>query len=66
MLIPLSRADLHDIPYGSRYEVQAELPRYKMPESGVDPKVVYQLLHDELELGRSFGDMIEGMLTIRR
>jgi hypothetical protein len=28
-----------------------DLPRYKMPSSGVDAKVVYQLLHDELELG---------------
>lgn len=25
-----------------------------MPESGVDAKVVYQLLHDELELGELF------------
>jgi glutamate/tyrosine decarboxylase-like PLP-dependent enzyme len=47
----MSRADMHDIPYASRYEVQMELPKYKMPENGVESKVVYQLLHDELELG---------------
>jgi len=47
------RPDLHDIPYGSRYDVDVELPRYRMPDSGVDSKVVYQLLHDELELGES-------------
>ena len=46
-----NRADLHDIPYASRYDVQMDLPRYKMPSGGVDAKVVYQLLHDELELG---------------
>jgi len=44
------RQDLHDIPYGSRYEVDTELPKYRMPEAGVDPKVAYQLLHDELLL----------------
>lgn len=53
-----NRADLHDIPYASRYDVQMDLPRYKMPSSGVDAKVVYQLLHDELELGE-FG--VQGM-----
>jgi glutamate decarboxylase len=47
----MNRADMHDIPYASRYEVQMELPKYKMPENGVESKVVYQLLHDELELG---------------
>jgi glutamate decarboxylase len=50
------RADLHDIPYASRYDVQMDLPRYKMPSSGVDAKVVYQLLHDELELGEFVGE----------
>jgi glutamate decarboxylase len=47
-----NRADLHDIPYASRYDVQMDLPKYKMPENGVESKVVYQLLHDELELGQ--------------
>jgi glutamate decarboxylase len=45
-------ADLHDIPYASRYDVEVELPKYKLPENGCDAKVAYQLLHDELELGR--------------
>lgn len=44
---------MHDIPYASRYDVQMDLPKYKMPQSGVESKVVYQLLHDELELGES-------------
>lgn len=46
-----SRHDLHDIPYASRYEIDTELPKYKMPETGCEPKVAYQLLHDELILG---------------
>lgn len=45
------RADLHDIPYTSRYDVQVDLPKYKLPEQGCDAKVAYQLLHDELILG---------------
>jgi hypothetical protein len=45
------RQDLHDIPYTSRYDVDVEVPRFQMPESGVDPKVAYQILHDELLLG---------------
>lgn len=50
----ISRLDLHDIPYGSRYDVDVDLPRFKIPEQGVDGKVVYQLLHDELMLGESW------------
>jgi hypothetical protein len=37
----------------SRYDVDAELPRFQLPEKGVDAKVAYQLLHDELMLGES-------------
>ena len=48
-----NRNDLHGIPYASRYEVNAEVPRFKMPEDGVDPKVAYQILHDDLLLGTS-------------
>ena len=47
------RQDLHDSPYTSRYDVEMELPMYEMPEQGVESKVVYQLLHDELMLGES-------------
>jgi hypothetical protein len=47
------RQDLHDIPYASRYDVDQELPRFQMPDKGVDSKVAYQILHDELELGTS-------------
>lgn len=48
----MSRTDLHGIPYASRYDIDTELPRFQMPESGVDPKAAYQLLHDELLLGK--------------
>ncbi|ORY27321.1 pyridoxal phosphate-dependent transferase [Naematelia encephala] len=44
------RQDLHEFAYGSRYEVDTEVPKYQMPETGVDPKVAYQILHDELVL----------------
>ncbi|KAK4686768.1 glutamate decarboxylase, partial [Tremellales sp. Uapishka_1] len=44
------RVDLHELPYASRYDVDFEVPKYKMPEKGVDGKVAYQILHDELEL----------------
>ena len=47
------RQDLHDIPYTSRYDVEVDLPKYQLPEQGVDSKVAYQLLHDELMLGMS-------------
>lgn len=47
----MSRSDLHGIPYASRYEIDQELPRFKMPDAGIDPKAAYQLLHDELLLG---------------
>jgi glutamate decarboxylase len=46
----IHRQDLHEMPYSSRYETQIEVPKYKMPERGVDSAVVYQLLHDELLL----------------
>jgi glutamate decarboxylase len=35
--------------YASRGLAQA-VPRYEMPESGMDPAVAYQLIHDELSL----------------
>lgn len=47
------RADLHDLPYASRYDVQVDMPKYQMPEEGCDPNAIYQLLHDELLLGMS-------------
>ncbi|WRT63420.1 glutamate decarboxylase [Kwoniella shivajii] len=44
------KATLLDIPYTSRYDVETELPRFSIPETGVNAKVSYQLLHDELLL----------------
>ncbi|KAK8844593.1 glutamate decarboxylase [Kwoniella newhampshirensis] len=44
------QSTLHDIPYASRYDVEVELPRFSMPDSGVSAKTVYQILHDELLL----------------
>jgi hypothetical protein len=38
------------VPYASRYAIDEDLPRYKLPVNGVDAKVAYQLLHDELAL----------------
>ncbi|RXK42659.1 glutamate decarboxylase [Tremella mesenterica] len=46
----VTRPDLQDIPYTSRYDIDIELPKYKMPSDGVSAKIAYQLLHDELEL----------------
>ncbi|KAL7424488.1 glutamate decarboxylase gad1 [Cryptotrichosporon argae] len=42
--------ELHDIPYASRYDIGVDIPKYKLPAQGVDTKVAYQLLHDELLL----------------
>jgi hypothetical protein len=56
---------LHGIPYATRYEIDQELPRFKVPDSGVDPKAAYQLLHDELLLGelRSWAEVTGAKLT---
>ncbi|ORX35018.1 putative glutamate decarboxylase [Kockovaella imperatae] len=45
-----ARHDLHDNPFLSRYDVETELPKYRLPDKGADGKVVYQILHDELML----------------
>ncbi|WVQ85190.1 glutamate decarboxylase [Cryptococcus sp. DSM 104549] len=44
------KATLFDNPYTSRYDIEVEIPRYNIPDSGVNAKVCYQLLHDELLL----------------
>ncbi|KIR57851.1 glutamate decarboxylase [Cryptococcus bacillisporus CA1873] len=44
------KAALYDIPYTSRYEVEDDVPRYSIPNKGVNARATYQLLHDELML----------------
>ncbi|WVR03274.1 glutamate decarboxylase [Kwoniella sp. DSM 27419] len=44
------QSTMYDIPYTSRYDVEIDLPRFSIPETGVNAKVTYQLLHDELML----------------
>ncbi|WVQ93968.1 glutamate decarboxylase [Kwoniella sp. CBS 9459] len=44
------QSTLYDIPYTSRYDVEIDLPRFSIPDKGVNAKVCYQLLHDELLL----------------
>lgn len=36
-------------PYSARYEAFADIPKYKLPESGIAANAAYQLVHDELE-----------------
>ncbi len=33
--------------FGSRYMTEP-IPKYKIPESGMDPRTAYHLIHDEL------------------
>ncbi|CAK9780193.1 glutamate decarboxylase [Cutaneotrichosporon oleaginosum] len=40
----------YDIPYASRYDIDMTMPQHNLPEIGIEAKVAYQLLHDELEL----------------
>ena len=37
------------LPYGSRYGALEDIPKYKLPEDGIEPNCAYQLIHDELE-----------------
>lgn len=49
-VIDIDSVDLHDVAYVSRYEVDLNIPRFDLPKEGVDARVAYQLLHDELSL----------------
>lgn len=40
---------LHSLAYSSRYATQ-NIAKFEMLEESVDPRVAYQLIHDELEL----------------
>ncbi|GMK56816.1 hypothetical protein CspeluHIS016_0306560 [Cutaneotrichosporon spelunceum] len=40
----------YDVPYASRYDIDMTTSSHHMPKRGIESKVAYQLLHDELEL----------------
>ncbi|BEJ15224.1 hypothetical protein CspHIS471_0409910 [Cutaneotrichosporon sp. HIS471] len=40
----------YDVPYASRYDIDVTMPHHSLPQRGIEAKVAYQLLHDELEL----------------
>lgn len=40
---------LHSLAYSSRYATSS-IPKFELPEKSVEPRVAYQLVHDELEL----------------
>lgn len=42
--------DMYDVAYASRYDIDVELSGHSIPKEGVDARVAYQLLHDELTL----------------
>ena len=36
-------------PYSSRYGSKDDIPKFKLPEDGIEANVAYQLIHDELD-----------------
>lgn len=36
-------------PYSARYEAFTDIPKYKLPETGIAANAAYQLVHDELD-----------------
>ncbi|KAI9296493.1 glutamate decarboxylase [Neoconidiobolus thromboides FSU 785] len=40
---------LQNFAYASRYQAR-EIPKFRMPEEGVDPKAAYRIVHDEMML----------------
>lgn len=36
-------------PYSARYEAFTDIPKYKLPETGIPANAAYQLVHDELD-----------------
>ncbi|EJT99282.1 glutamate decarboxylase [Dacryopinax primogenitus] len=45
--------EIHEGVYASRFDADAEVPKYKMPQVGVSSKAAYQLIHDEMNLDGS-------------
>ncbi len=37
-------------PYSSRYNAQQEIPKFRIPQEGVDAEAVHSMLRDELDL----------------
>ncbi|KAK9466941.1 pyridoxal phosphate-dependent transferase [Lipomyces arxii] len=38
------------MPYGTRYSASESIPKYSIPDDGVNAKAAYQLIHDDLDL----------------
>jgi glutamate decarboxylase len=36
-------------PYSSRYGCEVDIPKYHLPEDGIEANAAYQLIHDELD-----------------
>jgi glutamate decarboxylase len=36
-------------PYSSRYGSAEDIPKFSIPEDGINPNAAYQLIHDELD-----------------
>jgi glutamate/tyrosine decarboxylase-like PLP-dependent enzyme len=36
-------------PYSSRYGSREDIPKYNIPEDGINANAAYQLIHDELD-----------------
>lgn len=36
-------------PYSSRYGCKEDIPKFNLPEDGIDANAAYQLIHDELD-----------------
>jgi glutamate decarboxylase len=48
--IPLDTAPLHVAPTYASRGMEHPIPRYLLPDESMDPRVAYQLIHDELAL----------------
>jgi glutamate decarboxylase len=36
-------------PYSSRYGTTEDIPKYRLPDDGINANAAYQLIHDELD-----------------
>ena len=46
----LFRSVSHTTPYSTRYNAQAEIPKFKIPHDGAPGEAVEAMLRDELDL----------------
>ncbi|KZO98555.1 glutamate decarboxylase [Calocera viscosa TUFC12733] len=52
-LIHREHRDIHEGSYASRFEADMEVPKFKIPQTGVSSKAAYQIIHDEMDLDGS-------------